>query len=222
MLAGTGKLHKWLPARKAVWYNCDHHDAMNNHSQELESRSTASAEARTLGTVVLEAVVGEFSPPSASPMGMHWDFHEKCRESFEARAERTRHLLMCCSGFRHIAGHCRACIHRLGDYAHAVTLRCCAIAGFIGLSCFTHSMKGRRRLHFGSCRLFSLTSFPCAGRVPAEHLCARCGDGAAGCAELPAGHSWRSRVAQPALPRLGVGLPPHAAARRRRKRPRVL
>ncbi len=85
-LAATGKLLKWLPARVAVWQKGDHHDAMNNHSQELESRSTASAEARVLGTVVLEAVVGEFSPPSASPTGMHWDFHEKCRESFEARA----------------------------------------------------------------------------------------------------------------------------------------
>ncbi len=38
-----------------------------------------------VGSLVLEAVVGEFSPPTASPMGMPWDFHEKCRASFEVR-----------------------------------------------------------------------------------------------------------------------------------------
>ena len=38
-----------------------------------------------IGILVLEAVVGEFSPPTASPMGMPWDFHEKCRASFEVR-----------------------------------------------------------------------------------------------------------------------------------------
>ena len=65
------------------------------HMQELESRSAASADARVLGTVLLEAVVGEFSPPSASPMGMHWDFHEKCRESFEACVQRAQSLPAC-------------------------------------------------------------------------------------------------------------------------------
>ncbi|KAL6757386.1 armadillo-type protein [Haematococcus lacustris] len=35
------------------------------------------------GLVVLEAVVAEFNPPSSSPMGLPWDFHERCARELE-------------------------------------------------------------------------------------------------------------------------------------------
>ena len=46
---------------------------------------------------MLEAIVGEFSPPTASPMGMPWDFHEKCRASFEVRAMQATGIVQRCS-----------------------------------------------------------------------------------------------------------------------------
>lgn len=40
--------------------------------------------ARRASLQLLTAVVQEFSPATASPLGLPWDHHERCRASLEA------------------------------------------------------------------------------------------------------------------------------------------
>ena len=50
--------------------------------QDLDGAAGAGA-GRLTSLSVLDAVITEFSPPSASEIGLPWEFHEKCRASFE-------------------------------------------------------------------------------------------------------------------------------------------
>ena len=50
--------------------------------QDLDGAAGAGA-GRVTSLSVLDAVITEFSPPSASEIGLPWEFHEKCRASFE-------------------------------------------------------------------------------------------------------------------------------------------
>lgn len=40
--------------------------------------------ARRASLQLLTAVVQEFSPATASPLGLPWDYHERCRAALEA------------------------------------------------------------------------------------------------------------------------------------------
>lgn len=63
----------------------DKHVELFNLGQEVEGAagSNGSSDVRRMGLDILEAVVSEFSPVTASAMGLPWDYHEKCRASFE-------------------------------------------------------------------------------------------------------------------------------------------
>mmetsp|Transcript_11077 Transcript_11077/g.31337 ORF Transcript_11077/g.31337 Transcript_11077/m.31337 type:complete len:1135 (-) Transcript_11077:60-3464(-) len=53
--------------------------------QEVEAAvlQTGDPQGRRRGVEILSAVVTEFSPPTASPMGLPWVYHERCRMSLE-------------------------------------------------------------------------------------------------------------------------------------------
>ncbi|EIE26728.1 hypothetical protein COCSUDRAFT_46205 [Coccomyxa subellipsoidea C-169] len=48
------------------------------------AKSQGTPGARRASIKVLEAVVTEFSPATASPLGLPWDYHERCRSSLES------------------------------------------------------------------------------------------------------------------------------------------
>lgn len=53
-------------------------------TQELDSAAAATGTAGQVASLrVLVAIITEFSPPSATQIGLPWDYHEKCRTSFE-------------------------------------------------------------------------------------------------------------------------------------------
>lgn len=49
----------------------------------MEAACAGQAEALQLQMALFEAVVQEFSPASATAMQLPWDFHNKCRTSFQ-------------------------------------------------------------------------------------------------------------------------------------------
>ena len=56
--------------------------------QDLDAAAGAGGGGgRVASPSVLDAVITEFSPPSATEVGLPWEFHEKCRASFEVCPE---------------------------------------------------------------------------------------------------------------------------------------
>jgi len=95
--------------------------------QELEAAVAGSGDfgARRRSMEALSAVVTEFSPPTASAMGLPWAYHERCRMSLEADFLQ-RFFAHACGVARQIAasgaaasgsdqGACRACIQLLSN-----------------------------------------------------------------------------------------------------------
>eukprot|EP00891_Asterochloris_glomerata_P009020 jgi/Astpho2/9020/fgenesh1_pg.00133_%23_51_t len=58
----------------------------NAFFQDVEGAVATSGHpaARCAGIEILEAVVSEFAPSTATPLGLPWDFHERCRAALEA------------------------------------------------------------------------------------------------------------------------------------------
>ena len=56
--------------------------AMLSEAEAAVSQAS-TAGARRTGLLLFAAVVAEFSPTTASPMNLPWDFHERCRASLE-------------------------------------------------------------------------------------------------------------------------------------------
>lgn len=76
-----GRLHVFasLPATKKALRHV-------SHTQAVEQACSVSSAAQLLQMRIFEAVVAEFAPATASAMQMPWEFHSKCRASFQARA----------------------------------------------------------------------------------------------------------------------------------------
>ena len=65
----------------SCWAEQDHRAALS----ELEAAAAGAAGARAAAVALasLEAVVSEFAPATASPLGQPWEYHEQCRSSLQ-------------------------------------------------------------------------------------------------------------------------------------------
>ncbi|PRW50955.1 exportin-4 isoform X1 [Chlorella sorokiniana] len=92
------------------------------HGIHAQASQAGSMEARRVGLELLTAVVEEFSPSTASQMGLSWELHEQCRSSLEqgylhgllqhAQASARDAASAAASGAD--AGVCIAALHLLG------------------------------------------------------------------------------------------------------------
>ena len=69
---------------KRAWLDDDADRGAMLAEAEAAVASASTSAARRTGLKLFSAVISEFSPSTASPMNLPWDFHERCRASLEA------------------------------------------------------------------------------------------------------------------------------------------
>ena len=69
---------------KRAWLDDDADRGAMLAEAEAAVASASTSAARRTGLKLFAAVISEFSPSTASPMNLPWDFHERCRASLEA------------------------------------------------------------------------------------------------------------------------------------------
>ena len=69
---------------KRAWLDDDADRGATLAEAEAAVASASTSAARRTGLKLFSAVISEFSPSTASPMNLPWDFHERCRASLEA------------------------------------------------------------------------------------------------------------------------------------------
>ena len=85
---------------KRAWLDPDADRGAMLAEAEAAVAQASTAAARRTGLQLFTAVIAEFSPTTASPMNLPWDFHERCRASLET--DFLRHF------FAHGAGVARS------------------------------------------------------------------------------------------------------------------
>lgn len=92
--------------------------------QEAEAVCAGRADAVQLQMAIFEAVVQEFSPASATAMQLPWDFHNKCRASFQVGSHPFSYTDSIDPSYKNTRYHCSTdCGHVLTACIRLIMLR---------------------------------------------------------------------------------------------------